>query len=209
MLVTGTIAVGGAVKAAQAGRLVVSQAIKQGAKGLGRAVLGGSGIVNNAYWSNTDIGQKIQMGRGFAFVGMAGVDVVGGGIRFLRGLKGGAEVVSAGQKAHKIVEAQIEASKWANRIYKPSEFLAGATMYPFAGIIGLDIYHQVDSLSEIGRVDPTKAAMRQAKDGRGDHEPEVVKPFVMDSDKVKVAELDRYNALFTSRYTKQRSQRDN
>lgn len=202
MLVTGTIAVGGAVKAARAGQLVISQALKQGAKGALRATVGASGIVNNAYFQNTDMGRKVQMARGAYFIGEAAIGLGAGGWRLAKSFRGASETASAGKTAAAIVDSQIKTTKWANRIYKPSEFAASATMYPFAGIIGMDIHHQLDSLGEIGRNDPTRAAINQAKDGRGDHAPEVKNEPNTSPEQLKSAELDRYGALLSSDNTK-------
>lgn len=198
MLVTGTIAVGGAVKAARAGQLVLSQAAKQAAKGALRATVGATGIVNNAYFQNTDIGQKIQTARGLYFVGEAAIGLGAGGWRLAKSFRGAAETANAGKSAAAIVEQHIEATKWANRIYKPAEVAATATMYPFAAIIGMDIHHQLDGLSEIGRNDPTRAALRQAKDGRGDHEPEKQAEVGPITDELKSAELEKYGELLAT-----------
>lgn len=195
MLVTGTIQVGAAVKAARAGQLVLSQAAKQAFKGGLRATVGASGIVNNAYFQNTEIGQHIQTARGLYFVGDAALGLGAGSWRMLKNLRTGTEAASAAESASAIVEAQIKGSKWANRIYAPAEFGAKMTELPFAVVIGQDIYHQVDSLSEIGRNDPTRAALRQGKDGQGDQAPAEEKAVEIDPKKAKVAELDRYELL--------------
>ncbi|MEZ4486928.1 MAG: HEAT repeat domain-containing protein [Cyanobacteriota/Melainabacteria group bacterium] len=195
MLVTGTIQVGAAVKAARAGQLVLSQAAKQAFKGGLRATVGASGIVNNAYFQNTEIGQHIQTARGLYFVGDAALGLGAGSWRMLKNLRTGTEAASAAESASAIVEAQIKGSKWANRIYAPAEFGAKMTELPFAVVIGQDIYHQVDSLSEIGRNDPTRAALRQGKDGQGDQAPAEEKAAEIDPKKAKVAELDRYELL--------------
>ena len=197
MLVTGTIQVGAAVKAARAGQILIGQAVKQSLKGGLRATVGASGIVNNAYFQNTEYGQNIQMARGLYFVGDAALGLGAGGWRLARNLTGGAEAAKAGQSVEALVEAQIKGSKWLNRINTPAEFGAKMTELPFALIIGQDIYHQVESMSEIGRNDPTRAALRQGLDGQGDQKPEETTVPAIDTEKGKIAELDRYNTLLT------------
>ncbi|MBX9691243.1 MAG: hypothetical protein K2Z81_02595, partial [Cyanobacteria bacterium] len=168
MLATGLIEVSAAYKAARAGQLVVSQAIKQAAKGALRAAVGLSGIVNNAYFKETDYGQKIQMARGLYFVGDAALGLGQGGWRMINRMRG---VANTGKTASEIVSAQIKASRWA-RTYRYAERAAKLTEVPFAYIIFNDIGRQVDHLRDLGRSNPIHSAIRQAIEGRGNQRPE-------------------------------------
>lgn len=168
MLVTGTIEVGAAIKAARAGELIASQALKQAAKGGVRAVVGGAGIVNSAYFNETGYGKSIQVARGLYFVGDATLSLGQGGWGLVKNMRG---AQSSTQSASAIVEAQIKASNWA-KTYAYGERAAKLTELPFAYMIYKDINHQVGELSNIGRANPVTSAIRQAAGGQGDQKPE-------------------------------------
>lgn len=191
MLVTGTIGVAGAVKAAQAGRLVMSQALKQGLKGALRATVGASGIVNSAYWSESETGRGIQTARGLYFVGEAALGLGGGGMRLINRMRG---VEGVGNSAHAVVEAEINASRWAST-YRYADKAATLTMYPFAYLITADIGHQIETLNDLGKGNPLHTAMRRAQDGQGDHAPEGTSEPAIDNTKVQNIELDNYESL--------------
>lgn len=190
MLVTGTIEVGAAVKAARAGELIASQALKQALKGGIRAAVGGAGIVNSAYFNETGYGKSIQVARGLYFVGDAALSLGQGGWGLVKGMRG---AQSSTQSASAIVEAQIKASNWA-KTYTYGERAAKLTELPFAYMIYKDINHQIGELGNIGRANPVTSAIRQAAGGRGDQKPEG------GSNTTNGASLDlnRYQSLFNN-----------
>lgn len=191
MLVTGTIEVGAAVKAARAGELIASQAMKQALKGGVRAVVGGSGIVNSAYFNETGYGQSIQVARGLYFVGDAALSLGQGGWGLVKNIRG---AQGSTQSAHSIVEAQIKASNWA-KTYAYGERAAKLTELPFAYMIYKDINHQVTELSNIGRANPVTQAIRQAASGRGNQKPE---DQSNDTTNGATLDLTRYQSLINS-----------
>lgn len=191
MLVTGTIEVGAAVKAARAGELIASQAMKQALKGGIRAAVGGAGIVNNAYFNETGYGKPIQVARGLYFVGDAALSLGQGGWGLVKNMRG---AQSSTQSAGAIVEAQIKASNWA-KTYAYGERAAKLTELPFAYMIYKDINHQVGELSNIGRANPVTSAIRQAGSGQGDQKPENRSDSTVSGAGL---DLERYQNLFNS-----------
>jgi|AGTN01.1.fsa_nt_gi HEAT repeat. len=190
MLVTGTIEVGAALKAARAGELIASQAMKQALKGGIRAAVGGAGIVNSAYFNETGYGKSIQVARGLYFVGDAALSLGQGGWGLVKNMRG---AQSSAQSAGAVVEAQIKASNWA-KTYTYGERAAKLTELPFAYMIYRDINHQIGELGNIGRANPVTSAIRQAAGGRGDQKPEGSANTATGGS----LDLNRYRSLFNS-----------
>ncbi|MBY0552472.1 MAG: hypothetical protein K2W95_34645 [Candidatus Obscuribacterales bacterium] len=187
MLVSGSIEVGVAMRAAARGsRLAAAggetllqlsrrEAAKEIAKGSVRVMVAGSGIFNNAGARQTTWGQGVNAARGLYFLGDVSLGLGRGTWSALRAGRS-TEAASSAQRLHTLIHGReasngVEALKgigWVKQIHTGTQFTFRATECGFAPLIAADLLHQVDELQESAHADPTRSALRQIGNGRGE-----------------------------------------
>lgn len=151
MVVTGTIEVGAAFKAARiaqvAGELSLRQGgelllAKQGGKGLLRATVGGAGIFNNAGARESDAGQYVNTARSVYFLTDISASLATGGYRAVKTAlgKGGPNIRPA--------LAGLETGTIVDKLYQGSHTVFKASEIGFAPLVVSDIIKQTKTLKD-------------------------------------------------------------
>jgi hypothetical protein len=151
MVVTGTIEVGAAFKAARiaqvAGELSLKQGgefllAKQGGKGLLRATVGGAGVFNNAGARESDAGQYVNTARSVYFLTDISASLAAGGWRAVK------SAVGKGSPNIRPALAGLETGTIVDKIYQGSHTVFKASEFGFAPLVVSDIIKQSKNLKD-------------------------------------------------------------
>jgi len=166
MLLTGTIEVGAAVKAARMGELAFRAAVGQALKGSFRVALGATGFLNNAEVRESDIGRNFLLARSVVML----TDVTYGLGKSTWGFIKGAKAAEEAGSASSIVQNTIKQSKWATTAMKGSEAGFAIADCIYMPIIGGHIWGQIDTLRGKDQKPHLDDAKHQHGGGMGNQE---------------------------------------
>ncbi|MBS1996557.1 MAG: hypothetical protein JSS86_09615 [Cyanobacteria bacterium SZAS LIN-2] len=166
MVVSGTIEVGAAVKAARMsglgltglevlGRSGAQKAFTaeglelssrmlagQAGKGLLRTTVGGAGLLNNAGSRESSFGQNVNTARSVYFLADASIGLGATGWRATRSLLGGESAINAGKSSI----AGLTAGSRADNFYKLSHGLFKVSEYGFIPLAASDLNHAIGNV---------------------------------------------------------------